>query len=435
MSYYKIQGGYKLSGSIEVNSPKNSAMALLSASLLNKGKSEFLNFPNLEETKRIIEVLESIGVKCSWKGTKHLVIEAPKKLKLEKINYESASKTRTILMFLGPLVNQFKSFKLPIATGCKLGSRTISPYIYALENFGVEMKEQGKYYQVKKSKANLNREIIMYESGDTATACVMMAAALTNQTIKIKYASANYQIQELGFYLQKLGVKINGLGTSTLEIKGLKQINKNVKYTLAEDPIEAMFFLSLAATTNSSLLIKGCPIDFLDLELLKLKKMGFNYEIKKKYLAGNKKTNLVDLQTKPSKLIALKENIHAKPYPGINIDNLPFFVPIATQAKGTTLIFDWVYENRAIYYTELTKLGAKVNLSDPHRAFVEGPTVLKGAEVMCPPALRPSSILVIAMLAAKGESILRNTYNIARGFEDLHERLRKIGAKIEIIND
>ena len=125
------------------------------------------------------------------------------------------------------------------------------------------------------------------------------------------------------------------------------------------------------------------------------------------------------------------EKIYGRPFPGVNIDNLPFFVPIATQAKGETLIHDWVYENRAIYYAELNRLGANIRLADPHRVFIEGPTPLMGAEIISPPALRPSAIILVAMLAAKGKSVLKNTYAIERGYENIVGRLKKLGARIE----
>lgn len=435
MSYYIIQGKSKLHGSVKVNSTKNSTLALLCAALLNRGQTEFLNFPALEENKRIIEVLTSMGVKFSWSGSRRLLIQPPHKLLINKIDFKAAAKTRAVLMLLGPLIHYFTSFKLPKSSGCKLGSRTITPYIFALENFGVSIKSKTGWYQVKRDPKVHNREIIMYESGDTATAAVLMAAALTPAKTVIKYASANYQIQELCFYLRLLGVKIEGLGNTTLTVHGVKSVNKKVQYHLAEDPIEAMLFISLAAVTNSAVTIKGCPIDFLELELLKLKKMGFNYQILKKYFSGNGQTKLLDIKTLPSRLTAPKDKISAQPYPGLNIDNLPFFVPIATQAKGRTLIHDWVYENRAIYYNEFNRLGAKVTLADPHRVYVDGPTPLKANEIVCPPSLRPSVIILIAMLAAQGKSILRNTYNIDRGYENLHERLKQLGAKIERIED
>jgi UDP-N-acetylglucosamine 1-carboxyvinyltransferase len=129
------------------------------------------------------------------------------------------------------------------------------------------------------------------------------------------------------------------------------------------------------------------------------------------------------------------DKIHAQPYPGINTDNLPFFVPIATQAVGTTLIHDWMWENRAIYFTELNRLGANITLADPHRAYVTGPTKLKAAQIVCPPALRPAMIILIAMLAAEGTSILRNVYSINRGYEEIAKRLNTIGAKVEVIHN
>ena len=194
-----------------------------------------------------------------------------------------------------------------------------------------------------------------------------------------------------------------------------------------------MMFISSAITTDSHLIIRRCPIDFLTLELYKLKKMNLKYKVLKKYLSRNGKTNLIDLEILPSKLIAPEDKIHANPYPGINIDNLPFFVPIATKAKGTTLIHDWFYENRAIYATELNRLGANITLADPHRVYITGTTNLKSAQVVCPPALRPSMVILIAMLAAQGTSILRNVYMINRGYEDIAKRLNSIGADIKII--
>ncbi|MEK9185274.1 MAG: UDP-N-acetylglucosamine 1-carboxyvinyltransferase, partial [Patescibacteria group bacterium] len=246
------------------------------------------------------------------------------------------------------------------------------------------------------------------------------ASLIPGKTI-IEFASPNYQVQELCFFLEKCGVKINGVGTSTLEIHGAKEINKKLEYWNSEDPIESMMFLSAAITTGSRLKVKRCPIDFLKLELLKLKTMGLKFAVSREYLSQNGRTKLVDIQIFLSKLKALPDKIHAQAYPGINTDNLPFFVPIATQAKGTTLIHDWMWENRAIYFTELNRLGANITLADPHRVFVNGPTPLKAAQVVCPPALRPAMIILIAMLAAPGISILRNVYSIKRGYEERFE--------------
>ncbi len=428
--YYKITGGTKLTGSISTNGAKNSAVGLLAASLINKGTTVLHNMPKIEEVYRLIEVLNSLNVQTIWQDNT-LTIIPPKTIAINNLDIDAASKTRSIIMFIGCLIHHFSKFNLPSAGGCKLGKRTVKPHFFALEKFGINIKTTEKYYEITHKKLNPANDIILYEMGDTVTENAIMAAALVPGKSIIKFASANYQIQELCLYLKLCGVQITGIGTSTLIINGVSSINKKIEYHIAEDPIESMLFISLAATTNSSLVIKRCPIDFLSLELLKLEKMNFKYEIIKHYKSKNGYTNLVDIKTYPSKLIALEEKIHPQPYPGLNIDNLPFFVPIATQAKGQTLIHDWIYENRAIYYVELIRLGADIMLADPHRVFINGPTPLKGTEIVAPPALRPSAIVLVAMIAAKGDSILRNTYGIERGYENLVERLQSIGVQIQ----
>ena len=425
---FEIEGGRKLHGSITINSSKNGAVVLLCASLLNRGETRLRNMPKIEEVYRIIEVLESIDVVVQWHGH-DVVIKPPKKLTLSKLNKESAERTRSIIMFLGPLVHHLEHFSLPQSGGCKLGDRTVRPHFYALEPLGISIKTTEHTYEVRHKKLHAS-EIIMYESGDTATENAIMAASLTSGITTIKYASANYQVQELCFFLEKAGVTIDGIGTTTLHVHGIKELNKALEYYVSEDPTDAMFFLAVAIVTKSSITLKRCPIDFLELELLKLKKMGFRYNISKPYKSKNERTLLVDLTTKPSKLRASPEKIYGRPYPGLNIDNLPFFAVIATQAKGTTLIHDWAYEKRALYYTELDKLGANTTLADPHRIFITGITEFTSADLVCPPALRPATLLLVGMLAAKGHSTLRNIYSINRGYEDLSSKLSALGAKI-----
>ena len=433
MAKFVINGGKKISGEITVNTAKNSAVALLCAALINRGVTRLKNIPAIEEINRLAEVLISIGVPVK-KEANDLIIGPVNKVNLKNINATAAQKTRSIILALGALAGRLDSYAVPQAGGCRMGSRTIKPHLFALEKLGLAIKtEKDKYaVTIKKLKP---AEIILYESGDTVTENVLLAAAQIKGESAIKFCTSNYMVRDLCYFLQKLGVKIDGVATSTLKVSGLENIDKNIEYEISEDPIEAMFFLAIAATTNSVLTIKCCPIDFLELELLKLEKMGYQFEIIKKYKGRNGLTNLVDIVTKPSKLKALEEKIHALPFPGINQDNLPFFVPICTQAKGESLIHDWTYENRAIYYPELNRLGAKIILMDPHRVEIDGPTKLTGAEVVCPPALRPAAIILVAMLAASGKSTLYNIYPIHRGYERLEERLSAIGADIKLVED
>lgn len=432
---FEIIGGKELHGEITMKTSKNATVALLAGSLLNKGTTYIEQVPRIEEVFRLIEVLESIGVQVKWVKSTDLEIKPPAHLRLETINVESAKKTRSIIMFMGALMHYHKEFSLPYAGGCHLGKRTIAAHQFALEQFGLTIETVTGEYRVTVKKKQPG-SVTMYEMGDTATENALLAAAFTEGKTVIRFASSNYMVQDVCLFLQKLGVKVEGIGTSTLTVHGTKPVNKRVRYTPAEDPLEAMLFITVATLTNSSILLRRCPIDFLELELLKLQKMGLTFTLSDVYAAKNGHTRLVDITTHHhGELTALEDKIHPLPYPGINIDNLPFFVPIAAMANGETLIHDWVFEDRALYFTELNKLNANIRLLDPHRVMVDGPTKFKAAEVICPPALRPATIILAAMLAAPGRSVLRNVYSINRGYESLAERLRELGAEINTLHD
>lgn len=432
----RIEGGHELHGDITLKTSKNAAVALLCASLLNYGVTRFSSFPRIEEVYRIIEVLESIGVQAKWVNGNDLEIRRPEKLKLDEIDATAARKTRSVLMMMGSLIHDYSEFKIPYAGGCKLGTRTVAPHLYALQEFGVGIVAQTGHYEVTVNKKSAGR-VTLYEAGDTVTENALLAAARTPEETIIEFGTSNYMVQDLCFFLQKLGVKISGVGTTTLRVKGLPFIKKNITYAPAEDPIEAMFFTAAAVTTDSKITIKRVPIDFMSVELLKLKKMGLSYNLTERYKAENGHTDLVDLTIHKhgGKLHALADKIHSSAYPGLNADNLPYFVPIAGVAHGRTLIHDWMYDNRAIYYTEMSKVGMQVELADPHRMYIEGPTHFRAADVVCPPALRPASLLLIGMMAADGMSTLRNIYTIQRGYEDLAERLNSLGAHITVMHE
>lgn len=432
---FRVEGGHKLSGEITINTSKNAAVALLCASLLNRGTTTLHKVARIEEVNRIIEVLNSIGVKTRWFGENNLEITPPARLKLEDMDVKAAQKTRSIIMFLGPLLHRYREFQLPYAGGCTLGERTVEPHLSGLEPFGLQVNTVTGHYEAISQPTQPAKAIVLSERGDTVTENVIMAAALNDGTTIIRNASPNYMVQDLCFYLEKLGVRIEGIGTTTLKITGLRDINKNVDYYPSEDPIEAMSFIAAAVVTKSEITLRRVPIEFIEIDLKFLENMNFQYEISDEYTAANGKTRLVDLTTKVSQLRASVDKIHSMPFPGLNIDNLPFFAIFAAEARGRTLLHDWVYENRAIYLTELTKLNANVQLVDPHRIYIEGPTRWKPAEIMTPPALRPAVVILLGMIAAPGVSILRNIYSINRGYEDFAARLNSLGAKITVLRD
>jgi UDP-N-acetylglucosamine 1-carboxyvinyltransferase len=435
---FEIHGGKKLKGSISVNTSKNGALFIMFGALLNKGKTILRDVPKIEDINRVLELFENIGVNVRWIDEHDLEIIPPKKFKIERLLHESAGRIRSGLMLMGSLIHFEREFKLSQAGGCKMGLRTIAAHSYGLEELGIQTKVEKDGYRVfvPKNKKVHGAKVVMYEMSDTATANVLFAAARIPEETIIKFASSNYQVQDVCFFLQNLGVRIEGVGTSTLKVKGISEINTDIEHYVSEDPTEAMMFLAAGIVTSSEITIQRTPIDFLELELLKLKKMGLKYEVGKGYKSKNGRTNLADVKIKPSKLKALDDKIHAQPYPGINTDNLPFFASIAAFADGITLIHDWMWENRAIYFTELNRLGVSTELMDSHRIKIFGNSdgsKYSPAQIVCPPALRPATIILIAMLGIEGKSILRNVYSIRRGYEEITKRLNSLGADIRVI--
>ena len=270
---FKVRGGSKLTGTIEVKTSKVQQSVCYVRACLNKGKTTLRRVARIEEVNRIIEVLDSIGVKTKWLDNNDLEITPPARLKLEDMDINAAKRTRTVIMFLGPLLHQYDNFRLPFAGGCNLGTRTVEPHLAGLSAFGMNVvaKPNTDYYQAIVNEKAPEKTILLTERGDTVTENVIMAAALHDGVTVIRNASPNYMVQDVCFFLQKLGVDIEGIGTTTLKIKGKRSINQDVDYYPSEDPIEAMSFIAAGIVTDSEISITRAPIEFLELELAVLK--------------------------------------------------------------------------------------------------------------------------------------------------------------------
>nr|WP_073187243.1 UDP-N-acetylglucosamine 1-carboxyvinyltransferase [Tessaracoccus bendigoensis] len=431
---FEIQGPTTLSGEIDVRTSKNAAMAIMCASLLNHGRTVLRGIARIEEVDRISEVLTSIGVSLNWIGEGNdLEIVRPERLAPEKIDERAARRTRSILMFLGPLLHEFDDFKLPYAGGCDLGARTVHPHMAALSKLGLTVTATDRNYHARVERdTSAERQITLIERGDTVTENAIMAAARTPGITVLRNASGNYMVQDLCFFLELLGVRIDGVGTTTLTIHGVESINEDVEYFISEDPIEAMSLLTAGIVTKSEITVRRCPIEFLEVEFAVLDEMGQVLELSDEYTSRNGKTRLVDVTVIPSDLHAPLDKIHPMPFPGLNIDNLPFFAVICATATGQSVIYDWVYDNRAIHLSKLSELGANIQLMDAHRLLIIGPTAWRGRQIDTPPALRPAVCVLLAALAARGTTNLMDVYVINRGYEDLPHRLNKLGANINV---
>ena len=289
--HLRVQGGANLTGTIEVRSSKNAAVALLCASLLNRGRTVIRGIAKIEEVNRILEVLTSIGVRATWSSDGNdLELVRPAELSLDEMDLEAARRTRSVIMFLGPLLHSYSTFKLPYAGGCDIGSahhRAASAGAAALR-LGRACRLTASTTAPLTSRWSRSRPITLTERGDTVTENALLAAALSPAVTVLRNASPNYMVQDLCIFLTHLGVEIDGIGTTTLRVHGVESINTDVEFAPSEDPIEAMSLLTAGIVTQSDLTIKRAPIEFLEIELAILEEMGLDFSLSEEYLASQR---------------------------------------------------------------------------------------------------------------------------------------------------
>ena len=411
-----VQGKKPLEGEIAVRGYKNSAGAILAATLLTDKECVIDNLPLVKDVFNILEVLESMGVKVKWQGQRTIKVRAGKEVDPQKMDIGKISKTRISVLLIGSLVSRFKNFKIPHPGGDRIGLRPIFTHLEALKKLGVKVTEEGDFYKFT-SENLVGREIVLKEFSVTATENLMMAASLARGSTFIKGAAADPQVQDLGEFLRRMGAEIKGVGTHNIAVKGVASLN-GVAHRIIPDPTEVGTFTIMGAVTPGTVRVKNVVFDHLDLFLDKLEEIGVNFE---------RSSNCITVSYSPELKPA---NVQALPFPGFPTDLLPLIVPLLTQAHGKSLVHDPLYENRFNYIQELRKMGADIDLVDPHRAIIFGKTPLKGLRIESWD-IRAGASLVVAGLLADGQTIIENVYQIDRGYEKMEERLQKLGADIK----
>jgi|SRR5680860_1498145 len=420
MQKFIINGGKPLKGVIEVGGYKNAAGPILASTLLTNEECIIDNLPLVADILNLIELLKSIGVDIKWIGERKIKIKSGENVNPEKMDYSSVGKMRISVLLIGPLLARFKKFKIPRPGGDKIGLRSIDTHINALRKLGAKIYEKDDFYHFDAQNLQ-GREVILNEFSVTATENLMMAASLAEGTTIIKTAASEPQVQDTGKILQNMGLDIQGVGTHTITIKGKKSLG-GVCHSVVFDPLEAGTFIILAAATQSEIEIKNVIVNHLELFLEKLKEIGVNFEIKDNSVI-----------VKPSqKLKAVK--IQSLPFPGFPTDLQPMTAVLLTQAEGKSLIHDPLYESRLGYMEELKRMNANVEVVDPHRAFIFGPTPLVANKITSLD-IRAGATMVIAALIAKGKSEIYNIDQIDRGYEKIEEKLQKIGADIQRVDE
>lgn len=416
--YFEIIGGKKLSGKIDVKGSKNATTPILAATLLTKEKCTISNLPLIEDVFRMLEILESLGVEIKWLGKRKISVKA-EKISSNKLNLELVQKIRSSILLIGALSARLDNFKIARPGGCVIGARPMDTHFSALEDMGVKVKHAKGLYEIN-SKNKKSARVVLNEFSVTGTEnAMMLAASIPGKTV-IKIAAAEPHVEDLGKFLISMGAKIKGLGTHMLEIYGSKKL-KGAKHAIIPDANEAATFLIMALATKSRMKIENARRDHLDLVLRKLEEFGAKFIFGKNYI------EIIP----PQKIIAV-EKVDTRTYPGIPTDVQAPFSVLATQAEGQTLIHDSLYEGRFDHIGELQKMGACAKVLDVHRVMVSGPTKLKGT-TMNSFNLRAGATLIIASLLVKGKTIIKDIYQVDRGYEKIEERLQKLGAKIKRI--
>jgi UDP-N-acetylglucosamine 1-carboxyvinyltransferase len=413
---FLVKGGIPLFGEVKISGYKNSAGAVLAAALLSDQASVIYELPKCLDILNEIEILKKIGVETTWINERKIKI-FPKSVNPEKIPFDLFGKMRISVLLIPPLLHRFKKIKIPHPGGDKIGLRPITTHLEAFEEFGIKVKERGGFYYFEAPKKLKGKRIVLREFSVTATENLMMLASKAEGKTKIEIAAAEPQVQDLGRFLEKMGVKIKGLGTHTIEIEGRKKL-KGAEFKISPDLIEAATFFVAFAITRGEGEIKNVNPEHLSIFLKKMKEIGVNFEVKNKEIFVKKSRNL-----KATKIQVL-------PYPGFLTDLQPLASVLLTQAEGKSLIHEPLYENRFQYLHELRKMGADIEITDPHRAIIFGKTQLIGNKINSTD-IRSGAALVLAALAAKGESVIEGIEQIDRGYENFDGKLRKLGAKIE----
>lgn len=412
-----MNGGQPLKGEIKVAGAKNAALKILAASVLSTNTCAIKNVPEIEDISRMIEILTTLGAKIERQNSMLTVTTKD----INKSNPDPAlvRKLRSSVMLAGPMLARFGEVTLPHPGGCIIGQRPIDMFLSGFKAMGAKIyeHEEGNFYTLKTNRLN-GAKIVLPWVSVTVTESLMMTACLAAGATKIINAAMEPEISALAQYLNRCGAKITGAGTPEIIIEGVGKLTAGT-YELIPDRIEAGSFIILGLATNSEIKVTNCQPNYLETVIAVLEKAGGQLNIGPDYI-----------ETKKSKLRGTQLRTHE--YPGFPTDLQAPFTVLMTQAQGQSLIHETIYEGRLFYTDKLVQMGANIIMCDPHRVIVNGPTKLFGRTLESPD-LRAGMALVIAGLLAQGQTEIENIYQIERGYENIVERLKNLGARIEKI--
>jgi len=424
MSELIIHGGRPLSGVIKPSGNKNAALPLLAATLLTDDPIVLHNVPNIRDVQTMRMLLESLGVSINQISTHTWRIQASE-VKPANLDPELCRNIRASILLAGPMIARCKELHLPPPGGDVIGRRRVDSHILALKALGAEVdykREENKF--IFKAQSIRGNNILMDEASVTATENAIMGAVLADGVTTIRNAASEPHIQELCLFLNSLGGNITNIGSNTLHIEGVDRLNGG-EYFIGPDYLEVVSYIGAAVVTNGSIRIQDAGPQYLDMIAMVFSRMGVKWIIEENDIIVPAEQDLV---VEPDLGGAIPE-ISVMPWPSFPTDLMSIAIVVATQSKGTILFHDWMYPSRMFFIDKLVSMGAQIVLCDPHRCIVQGPNQLFGM-TMESPDIRAGMSLLIAALAAHGESKIKNVGQIDRGYENVELKLKSLGANI-----
>ena len=431
---FQIRGGKKLSGEITPQGAKNEALQILCAVLLTSEPVRISNIPDIKDVNRLIEILQDFGVKVIKNGKGDFTFQADNihfdYIKSKEFRKDGA-KLRGSVMLLGPMLARFGEAYMPTPGGDKIGRRRLDTHFQGFVELGAEFNfnEEESFYTLTAKELN-GKFILLEEASVTGTANIIMAAVLAKGTTQIYNAACEPYLQQLCKMLNRMGAKITGIGSNLLTIEGVESLG-GTKHVLLPDMVEIGSWIGLAAMTKSEITIKNVNWEQLGIIPDTFRKLGIKLERKGDDIYIPSQENYKIQKFIDGSILTISD----APWPGFTPDLLSIILVVATQAKGSVLVHQKMFESRLFFVDKLIDMGAQIILCDPHRATVIGlnhETPLRGTTLISPD-IRAGNALLIAALSAEGKSIIHNIEQIDRGYEDIEGRLKAIGADIERI--
>jgi UDP-N-acetylglucosamine 1-carboxyvinyltransferase len=427
MEKFVIQGGAPLSGEIVAAGNKNAALPILAACLLTEEEVLLRNVPRIRDVESMLEVLEGLGVKVAWTGDHELRLRADAVTETE-VDAEAANRIRASFLAAGPLLARFGEARMPPPGGDTIGRRRLDPHLDAFRDLGARVGGE-VWIELSAPPDGLRAtRIFMDEPSVMGTENALLVAALIPGPTTIANAATEPHVQDLARVLTAMGAKVEGIGSNVMTVHGQDKLG-GAEHSICPDHIEIASFMALAAVTGGELRIRNVVPEDLEGIRRHLRRLGLQSMIEES-----------DLLVPPEQKLRIKDDqgdaipkIDDGPWPAFPADLTSIALALATQAEGTILIFEKMFENRLFFVDKLVAMGARITLCDPHRAIVSGPSRLHGARLESPD-IRAGMAMLIAALAANGTSEIGNVLQIDRGYERIDLRLRELGAHIERVS-